>query len=93
MGSDDPELFARAAEARATDGAAFDRAALIAVAATRHGCSSDRVEQALYADLRSEHVLTELATFTPEQLVARWEEAMCAAAVLVSVLTPCNPPG
>lgn len=76
-------LFTDAAAARRDE--CFDRAALLAEHAARHGVTADVLERALYADLRGAEVLRAVAPEEPEALVARWQHAQVQAVLLRAV--------
>jgi len=81
------EVFTRASSARAELEAVerFDRGALLAEIAVRHGTTADAVEQALFADLRAAHVLVAFDALRPEALVAEYEHAQAQAVLLRAV--------
>jgi predicted nuclease of restriction endonuclease-like RecB superfamily len=60
----------------------FDRNAILAEVAAEMGLSAERVEQALFADLKSEQRLVRFQEMTPVQLLERYNVA-CAQAVLL----------
>lgn len=78
------EIFARAAEARRTlaDGHRFDRENLLAGAAATFACTPEALEQTLYADLPSAHILRKVAVPSPERLVALFELGQVEAVLL-----------
>ena len=78
------EVFTRAAAARAAldDGAAFDRARVLAEAAAARGIDAASAGEALYADLRAAHRLRAVETITAAALVARYDEAQLQAVLL-----------
>src|SRR6187401_1150109 len=80
------ELFGLATERRrgAADGA-FDRARVLAEVAERRGMTSEAVEGALYADLRSAQRLVACRAPEPEALVAGYERAQVQAVLLRAV--------
>jgi predicted nuclease of restriction endonuclease-like RecB superfamily len=76
-------LFTRAASARrASQHAAFDRAAVLAAVAAEHGVVSDAVERALFADLADAHILREARLLSPETLLAEYQLAQLQAVLL-----------
>jgi hypothetical protein len=80
-------VFDRASAARHALGPdeRFDRQALLAAIAEERGLTAEAIERALYADLRSAHVLTHLERITPEHLVAEYELAQAQAVLLRAV--------
>lgn len=78
------EVFARAASARREG--RFDRDALLAAVAHERGAPAESIERALYADLKSQHVVrfASRAIFDagPEALVRRYEAAQPQAVLL-----------
>lgn len=78
------EVFERAAVARRE--ARFDRAALLAEIANARGIDPDRMERALYADLKAQHVVRfssrAILDAGPEALVRRYEAAQPQAVLL-----------
>jgi predicted nuclease of restriction endonuclease-like RecB superfamily len=77
------EVFARAAEARR--GGSFDRAALLGEVGAAHGIAAEALERALYADLKSAHVIRaerEVGAGGAEALVRRYERAQPQAVLL-----------
>ncbi len=92
------EVFARAATARREG--RFDRAALLAAVGHERGVAPEALERALYADLKSQHVVgfSSRAIFDagPEALVRRYEAAqpqavLLRATQLVATVTPRDP--
>ena len=92
------EVFERAASARREG--KLDRAALLSELGTRHGLDAERMERALYADLKAQHVVRfgSRAVFDagPEALVRRYEAAQPQAVLLratrvVAVVKPRDP--
>jgi predicted nuclease of restriction endonuclease-like RecB superfamily len=75
------DLFSRAAAARAS-GRDFDRDAVLAEAAQARGMTPETVEEALYADLPSAHLLRVAQLPSPDGLLAQYELA-CQQAVLL----------
>ncbi len=74
------EVFTAAAEARRQG--AFDREALIAEAATRHGVEAAEIERLLYADLRDAQRLLRFDGIAGDALVDRYDEAQVQAVLL-----------
>lgn len=74
------DLFLRAADARRRD--AFDRDAILAALATQHETSPERIEQAVYSDLRNAHVLERFSRTAPEVLIERYDRAQLQAVLL-----------
>ncbi len=60
----------------------FDRHEVLARVARARGMDPGAVEQALYADLKSQHRLKEVTLVSPEALVARYELANLQAVLL-----------
>lgn len=81
------ETFTRAAGVRAELEAVarFDRGAILAEVAARHGTTADSVERALFADLRGAHVLVAFDAPSAEALVAHYEHAQAQAVLLRAV--------
>jgi hypothetical protein len=78
------DLFARAAAARAS-GRDFDRDAVLAEVAHARGMDAESVEEALYADLPTAHVLRRAALPSPEGLLAQHELSSHQAVLLRAV--------
>jgi len=89
------EVFVRASADRRA--AVFDRGAIVAAIARRHDMSPERLEAALYADLRAAHRLRAVAAVAPARLVAEYDLAQAQAvllrAVRVVVDVECATPG
>ena len=85
-------LFTRASEARRAHDASerFDRAAVVAETAEALGTSPEIVERAMFADLRSEHVLRAAPTLDAESLVDAWELGQAQAVLLTAVRITCE---
>jgi predicted nuclease of restriction endonuclease-like RecB superfamily len=95
-------LFTHASEVRRTasppseeDPAAaklaqFDRAAVLADAARMLGLEPDVVERAMFADLKSEHLLREAPLLDAESLVEAWELGQAQAVLLTAVRITCD---
>lgn len=85
-------LFTHASEARRTaaEGARFDRAAVVAEAARVLALEPELLERALFADLRSEHVLRGAPSFDAEHLVEAWELGQAQAVLLTAVRITCE---
>lgn len=81
------ELFTRAAERRRglSEEQRFDRTAALSDIAMAHELTPERLEQALYSDLRSEHRLLAAPSLDPEQLLARYDLAQLQAVLLRAV--------
>lgn len=81
------DVFSLAAATRRSLGAdqRFDRAAILARAAEPHGLGPDRLEHALYSDLKSQHRLTRAPELTPEALLERYDLAQLQAVLLRAV--------
>lgn len=81
------EIFAAAAEARRTlaPHEHFDREALVAAAAARHGLRPEALLEALYADLPDAQVLRRLEWPGPRALVHAYDEARAQAVLLRAV--------
>ncbi|MEO7092420.1 MAG: DUF790 family protein [Polyangiales bacterium] len=81
------EVFLRAAELRRAlevDGT-FDRALVLQESAQKRGVEPDAIDRALYADLRSAHVLQAAPVMAASTLVARWELGQAQAVLLRAV--------
>ena len=85
-------LFTHASEARRRcgDGERLDRAAVVAEAATLLGLPPDVVERAMFADLRSEHVLRAAPPLDAASLVEAWELGQTQAVLLAAVRLTCE---
>ncbi|HEV3194325.1 MAG TPA: DUF790 family protein [Polyangiaceae bacterium] len=81
------EVFARASAVRAAlePGCRFDRTSVIAAVAGERGTSVDAIERALFADLRSAHVLARFDAPSAQLLVALYEYAQAQAVLLRAV--------
>ncbi|HET7545071.1 MAG TPA: DUF790 family protein [Polyangiaceae bacterium] len=81
------EVFARAAAARQdlTLGARFDRARVLAEAATALGLTPELLEAGLYSDLRSAERLLKAPLYGVDGLLARHAQAEVQAVLLCSV--------
>ncbi len=81
------ELFSRAAAARRTlaDDQRFDRAALLEQTGAPHGLDAERVEQALYSDLKAEHRLLRAPELRATDLLLRYDLAQLQAVLLRAV--------
>lgn len=81
------DVFLLAAAARRALGAdqRFDRAAVLARAAEPHNASPERIEQALYSDLKSQHRLLRVPELAPEALLERYDIAQLQAVLLRAV--------
>ncbi len=78
------DLFTRAAAARAA-GRDFDREAVLAEAARARDMTPAALEEALYADLPSAHLLRRALLPSPDELLGRYELG-CHQAVLLRAL-------
>jgi predicted nuclease of restriction endonuclease-like RecB superfamily len=78
------DLFTQAAGARAA-GDAFDRNAVLADFARARGVEMDAIEEALYADLPTAHVLRKAALPSPDGLLSRHAMASQQAVLLRAV--------
>lgn len=76
------EVFGLAAERRRELGDQFTREQVLESVAERYGVSLAQVQEGLYADLRSEHIVRRVSDLTPEQLMARYELAQYQAVLL-----------
>ncbi len=89
------ELFLAATRARAAG--QFDRTQLIATVAATHELPQDQLEQALFADLRSAHLLKSLQPISPAALVDHYDisqaQAVLLRAVRVVAEVECATPG
>ncbi|OJY15955.1 MAG: hypothetical protein BGO98_25225 [Myxococcales bacterium 68-20] len=85
-------LFSHASEVRKTaaEGARFDRAAVVTEAARLLSIDPEVAERALFADLRSEHVLRAAPSFDAEHLVDAWELGQAQAVLLTAVRITCE---
>jgi predicted nuclease of restriction endonuclease-like RecB superfamily len=85
-------LFTHASEARRTRGEdePFDRAKILGEAARILGQEPEDVERALFADLRSEHVLRAAPVVDADGLVEAWELGQAQAVLLVAVRVTCE---
>ena len=81
------EVFSLAAAARRslTADQRFDRAALLERAAAPHGVSPERLEHALYSDLKSQHQLLRAPELSPEALLERYDLGQLQAVLLRAV--------
>ncbi|MGE0322862.1 MAG: DUF790 family protein [Polyangiaceae bacterium] len=81
------QLFSLATQLRRElpAGAAFDRAAVLERVAAELGHPTERVEGALFADLKGAHVLRRVEALSPEALVARYELSQRQAVLLRAV--------
>lgn len=92
------ELFTLAAAARRalTPDQRFDRAALLEQVAPLHGQPPDRLEHALYSDLKSQHRLLRAPELPPEALLERYDlaqlQAVLLRAVKISAVVACATP-
>lgn len=77
------EVFLAASAARRAG--TFDRAALIAEHAARHGLDADALERALYADLRGAQLLQGFDKAAPADLIAGYDLAQAQAVLLRAV--------
>ena len=89
-------LLAAAARREHSKERPFDRAALLESAGNAHGLPADRLEQALYSDLKSEHRLLRAAQLSPAALLARYDlaqlQAVLLRAVKISAHIACSSP-
>lgn len=85
-------LFTRASEARRArgEGERFDRQAVVAAAAAELALAPEVVERALFADLRSEHVLRAAPSLDAASLVEAWELGQAQAVLLTAVRVTCE---
>ncbi|MCA9640372.1 MAG: DUF790 family protein, partial [Myxococcales bacterium] len=81
------KLFSLATELRRElpAGTSFDRAAVLSQVAAELGHTTDRLEGALFADLKGAHVLRRLEALTPIALLERYELAQRQAVLLRAV--------
>ena len=81
------DVFTRASAARASLAAAdrFDRGAVVAEVARARGTSAEAIERALFADLRSAHVVVTFEKLSGRALVASYERAQAQAVLLRAV--------
>lgn len=85
-------LFTHASEVRRRYGTneRFDRDAVVAEAATMLGVTPEIVDRAMFADLRSEHVLRAAPSLDAESLVEAWELGQAQAVLLTAVRITCE---
>jgi predicted nuclease of restriction endonuclease-like RecB superfamily len=85
-------LFTHASEIRRTrsEGEPFDRAAVVKEAASILGLAPEVLERAMFADLRSEHVLRSAPTCDASSLVEAWELGQAQAVLLTAVRITCE---
>lgn len=85
-------LFTQASDARrrCAEGERFDRADVVAEAAKLLGIPADVVERAMFADLRSEHVLRSAPAIDAQSLVEAWELGQTQAVLLAAVRLTCE---
>ncbi|MBX3202296.1 MAG: DUF790 family protein [Labilithrix sp.] len=85
-------LFTRASAARRAHGDSerFDREGVVAAAAAELALAPEIVERALFADLRSEHVLRAAPTLDAASLVEAWELGQAQAVLLTAVRITCE---
>lgn len=85
-------LFKHASEMRRglEPGVPFDRARALEEAAASLRLSPDVVERALFADLRSEHLLRAAPTLDAASLVETWELGQAQAVLLTAVRITCE---
>jgi uncharacterized protein len=81
------EVFSLAAAARRNppEGQRFERLALLTQAGESHGLSPERLEHALYSDLKSEHRLLRATDISPAALLQRYDLAQLQAVLLRAV--------
>jgi len=79
------DIFLRAARGRRAPGPGLDRAQILAEAAQARHVEVSAVEQGLYADLPSAHLLREARLPAPEALVASYQLAQQQAVLLRAV--------
>lgn len=88
------KVFLQAAEARRTQGDAFDRWGVLSEVGEVFGLPAEVVDASLYSDLRSEHVLKRAPRMTPEQLIERYDQGQYQAVLLramhVTALVYCS---
>jgi len=89
-GSVDPvalrrDLFLRAASLRRGDGHTFARDLLLREIAEARQTSTDAIEEALYADLPSAHLLREARMLSPERLLESYDLSQHQAVLLRAV--------
>ncbi|HVH47661.1 MAG TPA: DUF790 family protein [Labilithrix sp.] len=85
-------LFTRASEVRRTQEATepFRREDVVEETAKMLGIAPDAVERAMFADLRSEHVLRSAPTLDASSLVEAWELGQAQAVLLTAVRITCE---
>ncbi len=90
-------LFTHASEARRALGERFDRARVVTEAAALLGIGPEVLERAMFADLKSEHLLRTAPTLDAASLVEAWElgqaQAVLLAAVRVEIQISAASPG
>jgi predicted nuclease of restriction endonuclease-like RecB superfamily len=81
------EIFTRASLARAAleGGAQLDRDAILSEVARLRGTSTDAIERALFADLRSAQIVRAFDALSAEALVALYERGQAQAVLLRAV--------
>lgn len=83
-------LFTHASEMRRTSDAPFDRSEILAEAARMLSLTPDVLERAMFADLRSEHLLRSAPTLDAAALVEAWELGQAQAVLLTAVRITCE---
>lgn len=85
-------LFTHASEVRRRQGEGdrFDRDAVVGEAARMLGLAPDVVERAMFADLKSEHVLQSAPTLDGASVVEAWELGQAQAVLLTAVRVTCE---
>ncbi len=79
------EIFTRAASARRSSSGDFSRALVLQEIARSRGVDAEAVEEALYADLPTAHVLRKADLPSPDGLLSRYEMAQRQAVLLRAV--------
>lgn len=79
------QLFQRAAARRRELAGTFDRELVLAELAAEHGLAAGALEEALYADLRDQHLVREVAAIGPRDLVEHHAVAQAQAVLLRAV--------
>lgn len=86
------EVFRAATEHRRTraEGTGFAREEVLALASTRLGLPAERIEQALFADRRQEHLLVEAPDADPSAIVEAYANGRMQAVLLAATRVTCE---
>lgn len=82
--------FRAAVVHRQRDGAAFDRAAVLAEVAAGLRLSAEQIEQSLFADLKDERRVLTFSDCAPEYLLNRYNVALAQAVLIRSTAMECR---